>query len=122
MEDYLTQVVRYQFKKRYVIIRLKLLGEEKTTALGIILNEDVRQEIEYGKIEAPITLPPTYQAIKPETGEAFAVGDQVTVLSGTFEHMSGIIWKVKKNTVEIGVRLFGQDMSMEVPMESVCKC
>ena len=122
LEDYLTQVVRYQFKKRYVIIRLKLLGEEKTTALGIILNEDVRQEIEYGKIEAPITFPPTYQAIKPETGEALAVGDQVTVLSGTFEHMSGIIWKVKKNTVEIGVRLFGQDMSMEVPMESVCTC
>ena len=50
------------------------------------------------------------------------MGDQVTVLSGTFEHMSGIIWKVKKNTVEIGVRLFGHDMSMEVPMESVCKC
>lgn len=121
LEEYLTQVVRYQFKKRYAIIRLKLLGEEKTTALGIILNEDVRQEIEYGKIEAPVTLPPTYQAILPEAGASFDVGDQVTVLSGTFEHMSGIIWKVKKNTVEIGVRLFGQDMSMEVPVELVCK-
>lgn len=122
LENYLTQVVRYQFKKRYAVIRLKLLGEEKTTVLGVILNEDVRQEIEYGKVEAPLTLPSIYQVEKPERGDSFAVGDQVTVLSGTFERMSGIIWKIKKNTVEIGIHLFGQDMSMEVPMEAVCKC
>lgn len=122
LENYLTQVVRYQFKKRYAVIRLRLLGEEKTTVLGILLSEDVRQEIEYGKVEAPLTLPLIYRAIKPEMEDSFAVGDPVTVLSGTFEHMSGIIWKVKKNTVEIGVRLFGQDMSMEVPMEAVSKC
>ena len=67
-------------------------------------------------------LSPIYQAPQPGEGAALMAGDRVTVLSGTFEHMSGIIWKVKKNTVEIGVRLFGQDMSMEVPMESVCKC
>lgn len=121
LEDYLTHVVRYQFKKRYAIIRLRLLGQDKTTALGIILNEDVRQEIEYGKIEAPLMLSPIYQAPQPGEGASLMAGDRVTVLSGTFEHMSGIIWKVKKNTVEIGVRLFGQDMSMEVPLESVCK-
>jgi hypothetical protein len=49
LEEYASQVVRYQFKKRYVIIRLRLLGEEKTVALGIILNEDIQREILYGK-------------------------------------------------------------------------
>lgn len=121
LKNYLTQIVRYQFKKRYAIIRLKMLGEEKTVSLGIILNEDVRQEIEYGKVEAPLAMPAVYQAIQPEAAHAFVVGDHITVLSGTFEHMSGVIWKIKKNTAEIGVRLFGQDMSMEVPLDSICK-
>lgn len=34
--------------------------------------------------------------------------------------MEGIIWRVKKNTVEIGIHLFGQDISMEVSMDEIC--
>lgn len=37
------KVERYGFKKRFAIIRLKLLGEETTAALGICLNEDAEE-------------------------------------------------------------------------------
>lgn len=121
LKNYVTQVVSYQFKKRYAIIRLKMLGEEKTVALGIILNEDIKQEIEYGKVETPLEMPAFYRVAQPEFIQPFTIGDQVVVKSGTFENMSGVIWKIKKTTVEIGVRLFGQDMSMEVPIEYICK-
>lgn len=121
LEAYTSQVVRYQFKKRYVIIRLKLLGVEKTVALGIILNEDIQQEILYGKVEAPLKVPERYEPPQGSEELTFAVGDHVKVTSGSFENMSGVIWKIKKSTVEIGVRLFGQDMSMEVPIEFICR-
>lgn len=121
LKNYMTQVVRYQFKKRYAIIRLKMLGEEKTVALGIILSEDVKQEIEYGKVETPLEMPAFYQIVQSEFIPSFVIGDHVIVRSGTFENMSGVIWKIKRTTAEIGVRLFGQDMSMEVPIEYICK-
>lgn len=121
LEAYTSQVIRYQFKKRYVIVRLKLLGEEKTVALGIILNEDIQQEIRYGKVEIPLKMPERYALPQGSEDLIFAVGDHIKVTSGSFENMLGVIWKIKKSTVEIGVRLFGQDMSMEVPMEFICK-
>lgn len=120
LKNYMDQVVRFQLKKRYVIIRLKIMGIEKTVALGIILNEDIQQEITYGKVEIPMTMP-DYDIPRPEHSEPFAVGDQVKVISGTLENMAGVVWRVKKNTVDIGVHLFGQDMSIEVPMEDICK-
>ena len=119
LEEYASQVVRYQFKKRYVIIRLRLLGEEKTVALGIILNEDIQREILYGKVETPFKMPEYYQLPQGSEERPFAVGDHVKVTSGPLENMPGVIWKIKKSTVEIGVRLFGQDMPMEVPVGSV---
>ena len=121
LEKYTSQVVRYQFKKRYVIISLTLLGVEKTVALGIILDEDIRQEILYGKVETPLKMPEHYEPIRGIEELVFSVGDHVKVTSGSFENMSGVIWKIKKSTVEIGIRLFGQDMSMEVPIEFISK-
>ncbi len=121
LEAYMPQVVRFQFKKRYAIIRLKLLGMEKTVALGIILNEDIRQEILYGKVETPLKMPECYKPPQGSEDFAFAVGDQVKVISGALENMMGVIWKIKKSTVEIGIRLFGQDMAMEVPIEFICR-
>lgn len=117
---YEEQVVRFQFKKRYAIIRLTLLGEEKTVSLGIFLDEDIRQEIAFGKIEAPLQVPEHYPVETFLEGEPlFAVGDHIKVISGAFENMSGVVWKVKKNVVEIGIRLFGQDMSVEMPVENI---
>lgn len=121
LSKYRSQVLRYQLKKRYVIIRLQMLGKEKTVALGIILDEDIQQEIMYGKVENPVVMPKKYSLPELEEAETLAVGDHIKVISGTLENMTGVIWKVKKNTVEIGVRLFGQDMAMEIPRENICK-
>ncbi len=123
LHNYMGQVVRYQFKKRYAIIRFELLGEEKTAALGIILKEDIEQELAYGKVEAPVRVPELYetQMPEPEQESAFKTGDLVKVTSGSMDGMDGIVWRVGKGVVEIGVHLFGQDVSVEVPAEDVCK-
>lgn len=134
LKQFKEQVVRFQFKKRYAVIRFHMLGMEKTGTLGIILREDVRQEISYGKVEAPITVPEQYIAEgapaprsknKNESAsdaaayDELSVGDRVEVTSGMLESVIGVVWRVKKNTVEVGVRLFGQDMAMEVGREDV---
>lgn len=121
LKTFMSQVAKYQFKKRYALIRITLLGMEKTIALGIILKEDVQQEIAYGKVEKPVTVPKVYEVEKVDSEELLSVGDHVKVISGALENMTGVIWKVKKTTVEIGIHLFGQDMPMEVPVEDVCR-
>ena len=108
-----------------------MLGTEKTGTLGIILREDVRQEIAYGKVEAPIAVPERYTADgapvprRKDSGSVsvsasaatefddLAVGDRVEVMSGMLESVVGVVWKVKKTTVEVGVRLFGQEVARE---------
>lgn len=121
LSKYMTQIQRFQLKKRYVILKLQLGGVDKTVVLGIIVNEDIQQEIEYGKVEIPIKMPNRYKASQLDEKETLAVGDHVKVISGSLENMTGVIWKVKKNTVEVGVRLFGQDMAIEMPRENICK-
>ncbi len=121
LKHYTDQVVRYQFKKRYAIIRFQMLGAEKTIALGIILKEDVRQQIAYGKVEAPRSFPEFYQVDKGETEVSLSVGDHVKVMTGPLADMIGVVWKIKKTTVEIGTHLFGQDMAMEVPINDICQ-
>lgn len=118
------QVVRYQYKKRYALINVKVLGVVRQVVLGIILREDVRRELAYGKVETPSAqhLPERYE-VETEPPEAvnLAVGDSVTVTSGSFAGMRGVIWKVRKASVDVGVRMFGQDMPMEVPVNAVCR-
>lgn len=115
--------MKYQFKKRYAIIRFRMLGEEKTAALGIILKEDIEQELAYGKVEAPVRVPDYYKTEMPEPEQeaAFQTGDAVKVTAGSMDGMDGVVWKVGKGVVEIGVHLFGQDVSVEVPVDEVCK-
>lgn len=45
LKDFLGQVERIQFKKRYVMARHRLWGEEKLFVLGIALKEDMEQKI-----------------------------------------------------------------------------
>ena len=96
-------------------MRVRVIGERGR------LDEDIRQEILYGKVETPLKMPEHYEPIRGIEELVFSVGDHVKVTSGSFENMSGVIWKIKKSTVEIGIRLFGQDMSMEVPIEFISK-
>ncbi len=119
LKRYLNQVERYQYKKRYALIRLQLLGQERTAALGIILPEDVRRELAYGKVETPQDVPEVYRVEREENVGQFPVGSQIAVVSGELTGIAGILKKVRKKTVDVGVNLFGQDISMEVPKESV---
>lgn len=51
-----SQIVQCRFGKRYVLVRLKLLGKEKTILLGIVLKEDLEQELWYGEVEMPVRM------------------------------------------------------------------
>lgn len=124
-----SQIVRCRFGKRHVLVRLKLSGEEKTVLLGIVLNEDICQELRYGKVEAPIKVPEQYlfplvlntEKVKEKALPMLLPGDSVTVISGAFEGMSGIVYKMKGRTVKVGIHLFGQDMAMDMPAEILQK-
>ena len=134
LESCVPQLVRCRFGKRHVLVRLSLLGKEKTVLLGIILNEDICQELRYGKVEAPVKVPEQYQIkasgkgekmaespVQPEMRE-FAPGDLVVVTSGTFEGMSGVVYKVENRMVRIGIRLLGRDMEMEISLDDLRRC
>lgn len=48
-----SQIVRFKFGKRYVLVRIQLLGREKDMTFGIVLNEDIHQEIQDKKTPIP---------------------------------------------------------------------
>ncbi len=54
------QICSYRFRKRYAAVRLLIEGREKEVKLGIILNDDVRRELAYGRVEAAVELPEKY--------------------------------------------------------------
>ena len=91
LKEYADSIVKAQYKKRYVIIRLKMMGSYKTVALGVILKEDIQQEIRYGKVETPQEMPELYHAAQLEKDHGYVAGDHVSVISGSFENMSGVI-------------------------------
>ena len=132
LKNCVRQIVRCRYGKRHVLVRLKLLGEEKTVLLGIILKEDICQELRYGKVEAGILMPDRYQVKgieniggKAADGEPmrqeFMPGDMVTVISGGFQGMTGMVYKVKNGMVKLGIHLFGQDMEIEMTKEILQK-
>lgn len=49
LEACVPQVIKYQYGKRHVLVRLKLLGREKTVLLGIVLKEDMEQGLACGR-------------------------------------------------------------------------
>lgn len=61
LKSCISQIVYCKFGKRYVLVRLQLLGQEKEVFLGIILKEDICEELRYGKIEAPMEVPRQYK-------------------------------------------------------------
>ncbi len=134
----LTQVVRYNFRRRSAAIRLHLAGCEKQIRLGFILPEDIRRQMHYGKVEAPITVPEIYQIqqIQPaaeaagkegltapgtDYGILFRPGDQVTVTSGDLAGLIGIVCRIRKNTVRLNIHFLGQKLDIEMPSRDVQK-
>lgn len=152
LENCVSQIERCRLGKRHVLVRLKLLGKEKTVLLGIVLDEDICRELKFGKVEAPIQVPERYMPAEipgkerfgeekgrrekdrrvkgrgekniEEKGNRFpglSAGDRIAVASGAFAGMTGVVYEVKNHAVKMGIRLFGQDMEIELPVEGLRK-
>lgn len=128
------RILEYRFRQRYASVRLTVAGQDKEVRMGIILNDDIRREVTYGKIEALIETPGRYVPIlshedlagsggvqEKKEPAVLEPGDSVAVIEGAFEGNIAVIDQVKKNAVRISVHLFGRDISAEVPVESVRK-
>lgn len=129
---YQDQVERYQFKKRYAIIRISLLGKEQSIILGILLKEDVRQELQSGKVDIPRVIPEISCASSHKQGieqnelslpdadtALFSIGCKVVVKSGALQGMKGIVWRIHASRIEVGIRLLGQDIGVEVDKDEL---
>jgi transcription antitermination factor NusG len=51
------QIERYQFKKRYAMVRHWLWGEEQAIVMGIILKEDAERKLLYENMEVSVEIP-----------------------------------------------------------------
>ena len=51
------QIERYQFKKRYAMVRRRLWGEDLAIVLGIILKEDAERKLLYENMEISEEIP-----------------------------------------------------------------
>ena len=127
LEEGADRVVRYQFRLRYALVRLMLAGEEKEVRMGIILNDDVRRELSYGKVEAPILVPERYRVCGSGTARGredpaqYAPGEKVIVKEGIFAGMPALVYQVKKHDARLGIHYFDRDMTVEVPIRSIRK-
>lgn len=113
----------YRFRDRYANVRLRIAGEEKIVRMGIILNDDVRRELAYGKVEALTGAPEKYTIpAQTEPAVSFEPGDQVAVIDGAFEGNVAVVSQEKKNNkLWINVRLFDREIQVEVEAGSVRK-
>ena len=50
------QIERYQFKKRYAMVRHRLWGEDQAIVLGIILKEDAERKLLYEDTEVSVEM------------------------------------------------------------------
>ena len=122
LEECRDHIRSYQFRKRFAQVQMQIAGQEKMARVGIILNDDVRREMAYGKVEAPVCAPEKYEApVLKKKMTGLEQGDQVIVLEGAFEGNVAMIERVKSSDVQITVHLFGRDILAEVPMISVRK-
>ena len=132
------RILQYQFRKRYASVRLHISGQEKEVRMGIILNDDIRRELSYGKVEAPIIVPERYQVgnlprthgnASKDSGKGtretiqslFCEGDRIMIVAGAFSGMTATVCQIKKGSVKIKVHLFGRDITAEEPIENVRK-
>lgn len=116
------RIQSYRFRDRYAKVKLKIAGEEKIVRMGIILNDDVRREMKYGKVEVPTSAPEEYKVSalkKPLTG--LGVGDQVAVLEGAFEGIVAVVRQMKGDIAKISVHMFGREILLEISVDNVRK-
>ena len=57
LEECLTDIEGFEFRKRFVKIHKRLWGEDRVIAMGILLREDMDQKLLYGSQEVPLKMP-----------------------------------------------------------------
>ncbi len=128
LEKCVSRIREYQFRKRYALVCLRIAGQEKTVRMGIILNDDIRRELAYGKVEAMIHTPDRYEI--PDSGQdrgpesvpvQLRPGDTVTVTGGVFEGNRAVVSRAGKDTVKIAVSILGRELYVELPAEDVTR-
>ena len=128
------RIEAYKFRDRYAQVKLTIAGQEKTVRMGIILNDDIRREMSYGKVEAHIPTPEKYalantkrasQELAPHGNGKPAVklqpGDHVAVVGGVFEGNIAVVHEVRSSTVSITVHMFDREIPVELSAEEVRK-
>lgn len=117
------RIQAYKFRDRYAQVRLTIAGHEKSVRMGLILDNDVRAETGYGKVEAHIIRPEVYVPIKrdPAASVVLVPGDRVAVVGGAFEGNAAVVRKVKSGIVSITVRMFGREIPLELSSDEVRK-
>ncbi len=66
LENCLSDIEDFEFRKRFVKIRKKLWDEDRVIAMGIILNEDVEKKLIYGDMEISVEVPEDCQIMEIE--------------------------------------------------------
>ncbi len=113
--------VNYRFRKRYASIRLMLSGEEKEIRLGLILNDDIRRELSFGKVEAPVQVPKKYRmSEKPVKDQPVHMpGEAVIITAGSLAGLPAVVCRTEGRETKIKVHLFDRDLEMKVSTESL---
>ena len=115
------RIEAYKFRDRYAQVRLTIAGQEKTARMGIILNDDVRREMAYGKVEARNLILEEYAPFNGKPTVTLQVGDRVAVVNGVFEGNIAVIREAGTGTVLITVRMFEREIPVEVSAKDVRK-
>lgn len=90
--------------------------------MGIILNDDIRREMAYGKAEVKINMLEKYAvSASGKSSVLLKKGDKVIVIEGGFEGNVAVVNQVKNGEAQISVHMFGRNIFMNVPMESIKK-
>ncbi len=114
------RIQKYRFRDRYANVSLRIAGQEKIVRMGIILNDDIRREMTYGKVEAQIDVPGKY--MNPAACEQkvpLNEGDRVAVIDGPFEGNTAIVRQVRGDTVSIRVHMFEREIPVDLAAEAV---
>lgn len=122
LEKCRTLVKEYRFRDRYAMVGLRIVGQEKIVRMGIILNDDIRREMAYGKAEVKINMLEKYAvSASGKSSVLLKKGDKVIVIEGGFEGNVAVVNQVKNGEAQISVHMFGRNIFMNVPMESIKK-
>ncbi len=113
------RIQAYKFRDRYAQVHLTIAGQEKTVRMGIILNNDIRRQTPYGKVEAHIPTPKEYTPTSEKPVAVLHPGDPVLVVGGAFEGNPAVVREVRNTTILIAVPMFGREIPVEVFPEEV---